>query len=133
MCHATTKPVGTVISASTVVALVHTSDKCTNRPNDNREEPRITPRDLQDGKTGNTGNNDFFNQYHGAHHQTRFDKRCNRQYSPNYNNYQSSPLGSIPGQDLSAILIEQANIQSRSLEMMAASKRKSAGGLPQAD
>ena len=32
-------------------------------------------------------------------------------------------LGSIPGQDLSATLIELANIQSRSLEMMAASQR----------
>ena len=42
---------------------------------------------------------------------------------PNYNNFQQSPLGSIPGQDLSATLIELANIQSRSLEMMAASQR----------
>ena len=32
-------------------------------------------------------------------------------------------LGSIPGQDLSATLIELANIQSRSLEMMATSQR----------
>ena len=32
-------------------------------------------------------------------------------------------LGSIPGQDLSATLMELANIQSRSLEMMAASQR----------
>ena len=32
-------------------------------------------------------------------------------------------LGSIPGQDLSATLIELANIQSRSLEMMAANQR----------
>ena len=36
--------------------------------------------------------------------------------------YQST-LGSIPGQDLSATLMELANIQSRSLEMMAASQR----------
>ena len=42
---------------------------------------------------------------------------------PNYNNYQQSPLGSIPEQDLSATLIELANIQSRSLEMMATSQR----------
>ena len=33
------------------------------------------------------------------------------------------PLGSIPGQDLSATLIELANIQFRSLEMMATSQR----------
>ena len=32
-------------------------------------------------------------------------------------------LGSAPGQDLSATLIELANIQSRSMEMMAASQR----------
>ena len=32
-----------------------------------------------------------------SHHQTRFDERYNRQYSPNYNNFQQSPLGSIPG------------------------------------
>ena len=56
-------------------------------------------------------------------HQTRFDKRYNRQYSPNYNNTQPSSLGSTPGPDLSATLIELANIQSRSLEMMAASQR----------
>ena len=39
------------------------------------------------------------------------------------NNYHQSLLGSIPGQDLSATLMELANIQSRSLEMMAASQR----------
>ena len=37
---------------------------------------------------------------------------------PNYN-FQLSPIGSIPGQDLSATLIELANIQLRSLEIMA--------------
>ena len=42
---------------------------------------------------------------------------------PNYNDFETSPLGSIPGQDFSATLIELANIQSRSLEMMAASQR----------
>ena len=42
---------------------------------------------------------------------------------PNYNNYHQSPLGYISGQDLSATLMELANIQSRSLEMMAASQR----------
>ena len=42
---------------------------------------------------------------------------------PNYVNQYQSPLGSIPGQDLSATLKELANIQSRSLEMMAASQR----------
>ena len=58
-----------------------------------------------------------------SHHQTRFNEGLNRQYSPNYANPYQSPLGSIPGQDLSATLMELANIQSRSLEMMAASQR----------
>ena len=52
-----------------------------------------------------------------------FDERYNRQFLPNYNNSQQSPLGSIPGQDLSVTLIELANIKSRSLEMMATSQR----------
>ena len=58
-----------------------------------------------------------------SHHQTRFNEGLNRQYSPNYANPYQSTLGSIPGQDLSATLMELANIQSRSLEMMAASQR----------
>ena len=58
-----------------------------------------------------------------SHHQTRFNKGLNRQYSPNYINHYQFTIGSIPGQDLSATLIELANIQSRSLEMMAASQR----------
>ena len=58
-----------------------------------------------------------------SHHQTRFNEGLNRQYSPNYANPYQSTLGSIPGKDLSATLIELANIQSRSLEMMAASQR----------
>ena len=102
----------------------HSSGRCTNRPNDNREEPRSTPRDLHNQMTGNTGNkNCVSNKNRDPHHQTRFDERYNRQYLPNYNNVQPSPLGSIPGLDLSATLIELANIQSRSLEMMAASQR----------
>ena len=56
-------------------------------------------------------------------HQTRFDEGLNRQYSPKYVNYHQSPLGSIPGQDLRTMLIGLANIQSRSLEMMAASQK----------
>ena len=58
-----------------------------------------------------------------SHHQTRFNEGLNRQYSPNYSNPYQTMLGSIPGQDLSATLMELANIQSRSLEMMAASQR----------
>ena len=55
--------------------------------------------------------------------QTRFDEGLNRQYSPNHIYPYQSPLGGFPGQDLSATLIELANIQSRSMEMMAASQR----------
>ena len=58
-----------------------------------------------------------------SHHQTRFNEGLNRQYSPNYINPYQPMLGSIPGQDLRATLIELANIQSRSLERMAASQR----------
>ena len=68
-----------------------------------------------------------------SHHQTRFDEGLNRQYSPNYANYHPSPLGSIPGQDLSATLMELANIQSRSLEMMTASQRSQQQSLPGTD
>ena len=87
-------------------------------------------KDLQDHKFGNAGNLNCFPQQNyntdqnkGGHQQTRFDKRSNRQYSPKYNNSQTSPLGSITGQDLSATLIDLANIQSRSLELMVASKK----------
>ena len=41
----------------------------------------------------------------------------------NIKNDQPSPIGSIPGQDLSTTLIELANIQSRSLEIMAANQK----------
>ena len=124
MCHAPTKPERVSNSCIYCGSKNHSAGKCTNRPNDNREEPRSTPRDLQDHRTGNTGNNNhIFDQNRDSHQQARFDKRFNRQYSPNYNNYQLSPIGSIPGQDLSATLIELANIQSRSLEIMAANQR----------
>ena len=100
----------------------HISNKCRNKPNDNREELRSTPRDLRE-----TGPRMDYHRM--GHHQqvscqqTRFDKGLNRQYSPSYVNPYQTTLGSIPGQDLSATLIELANIQSRSLEMMAASQR----------
>ena len=99
----------------------HISNRCHNRPNDNREEPRSIPRDLREHGTGNIHKR--FRQPQVNHHQTRFNEGLNRQYLPNYNNYHQSPLGSIPGQDLSTTLMELANIQSRSLEMMAASQR----------
>ena len=59
-----------------------------------------------------------------SHHHIKFNEVLNRQYSPNYANPYQSTLGSIPGQDLSVTLMELASIQSRSLEMMAASQRK---------
>ena len=99
----------------------HISTRCCNRPNDNREEPWSTPRDL-----GECGPGKAYNKFIAQkvnHHQTRFDEALNRQYLPTYNNYHQSPLGFIPHQYLSATLIELANIQSRSLEMMATSQR----------
>ena len=92
-----------------------------NKPNDNREKPRSIPNDLRECGPNNSYNRR--NQPHVSRHQTRFDEGLKRQYSPNYINYHQSPLGSIPGQDLSATLMELANIQSRSLEMIAASQR----------
>ena len=98
----------------------HTSGKCRNKPNDNREEPRSTPRDLKEPGP----RIDYSRMSHQPQmnrHQARFNEDLNRQYSPNYINHYQSTLGSTPGQDLSATLVELANIQSRSLEMMAAS------------
>ena len=100
----------------------HTSSNCHNKPNDNREEPRSTPRHLrQPGPRMDY--NRMNHQDQVIRQQTRFDEGLNRQYSPNYINPYQSPLGTFPGQDLSATLIELANIQSRSMEMMAASQR----------
>ena len=100
----------------------HTSSNCHNKPNDNREEPRSTLRDLrQPGPRMDY--NRMNHQDQVSRQQTRFDEGLNRQYSPNYINPYQSPLGAFPGQDLSATLIELANIQSRSMEMMAASQR----------
>ena len=100
----------------------HISSKCSNKPNDNREEPRSTPRDLRE-----TGPRmDYYRMGHQhpvSCQQTRFNEGLNRQYSPGYINPYQSALGSIPGQGLSATLIELVNIQSRSLEMMAGSQR----------
>ena len=123
MCHAPTKSDKKNICIY-CGSKSHSSGKCTNRPNDNREEPKSTPRDLQDHRMDNSGSKTHnININKDTHHQTRFNERYNRQYLPNYNNFQQSPLGSIPGQDLSATLIKLANIQSRTLEMMAASQR----------
>ena len=128
MCHAPTKPEKESNICIYCGRKSHSAGKCTKRPNDNREEPRSTPRDLQHQRTGNIGsNNHTFNQHRNSHHQTKFYKRFDRQYLPNYNNYQLSLIGSIPGQDLSATLIELANIQSRSLEIMAANQRSQQG------
>ena len=85
-----------------VVVPDHTSGKCHSKPNDNREEPRSTPRDLRD--QGPRINYSRMGQPQVSHHQTRFNEGLNRQYSPNYINPYQSMLGSIPGQDLSALL-----------------------------
>ena len=100
----------------------HTSSNCRNKPNDNREEPRSTPRDLSQPSPRMDYNRTNC-QEQVNRQQTRFNEGMNRRYSPNYINSYQSPLGVFPGQDLSATLIELANIQSRSMEMMAASQR----------
>ena len=112
MCHVPVKSGRNDALCVYCGSINHISSKCLNRPNNNREEPRSTPRDLQSS-----------NQSKDCHHQARFDERYNRQYSPNYNNFQPSLVHSILGPDMSATLIELANIQSRSLEMMAAGQR----------
>ena len=100
----------------------HSSGKCRSKPNDNREEPRSPPRDLRE-QGPRIHYNRMCHQPQVSRHQARINEGLNRQYSPNYINPYQSTLGSIPGQDLSATLIELANIQSRSMEMMAASQR----------
>ena len=100
----------------------HSSGKCHSKPNDNREEPRSPPRDLRE-QGPRMNYNRMGHQPQVSRHQARINEGLNRQYSPNYINPYQSTLGSAPGQDLSATLIELANIQSRSMEMMAASQR----------
>ena len=128
----------------------HSLGNCTSQPNDNREEPRLAPWDLHSqapyyrtdtkysglsqGNQGNSTNprqtykiaslsyGDYRYEHDRARHQqTRFDERYNRQYSPNYN-YQPSPV-SVAGPDLSATLIDLANIQSRSLDLTVANQK----------
>ena len=66
----------------------HNSGKCHSKPNDNREEPRSTPRDLRD-QGPRIDYNRMGHQPQVSHHQTRFNEGLNRQYSPNYiNHYQ---------------------------------------------
>ena len=74
MCHAPTKTEKENSICIYCGSKSHSSGRCTSRPNDNREEPRSTPRDLQDLRTGNTGSkNHVFNQNRDSHHQTRFE------------------------------------------------------------
>ena len=121
MCRATSQQATGNIICIYCGSTNHSSGRCHSKPNDNREEPRSTPRDLRD--QGPRINYSRMGQPQVSHHQIRFNEGLNRQYSPNYINPYQSTLGSIPGQDLSTTLIELANIQSRSLEMMATSQR----------
>ena len=54
----------------------HTSGRCHNKPNDNREEPRSTPRDLRDQKPKKTYSR--MSQPQVSHHQTRFNEGLNK-------------------------------------------------------
>ena len=51
----------------------HTSGRCHNKPNDNREEPRSTPRDLIEQRP--RINHSRMGQPQVSHHQTRFNER----------------------------------------------------------
>ena len=63
-----------------------------------------------------------YEQDRARHPQKGLTKRYNRQYSPNYNNQQSPPV-SFAGPDLGATLIDLANIQSRSLDLIVANQK----------
>ena len=107
MCHVPVKSGRNDAICVYCGSINHISSKCLNRPNDNREEPRSTPRDFQSGRTGNSGYKSCVpNQSKDSHHQARFGERYNRQHLPNYNNIQPSPVGSTPGLDLSSTLID---------------------------
>ena len=54
----------------------HTSGGCCNKPNNNREEPRSTLRDLRDQKPKR--NYSRMNEPHVSHHQTRFNEGLNK-------------------------------------------------------
>ena len=129
MCRALSQQISGNILCIYCGSTNHNSGKCHNKPNDNREEPRSTPRDLREPGT-RLDYNRIGHQPQVSHHQTRFDEGLNRQYSPNYVNPYQSMLGSIPGQDLSATLIELANIQSRSY---GSQPENAAGSLPGVD
>ena len=74
MCHAPTKTEKENSICIYCGSKSHSTGRCTSRPNDNREEPRSTPRDLQDLRTGHTGSkNCVFNQNRDSHHQTRLE------------------------------------------------------------
>ena len=62
MCHTPTKPEKESNICIYCGSKSHSAGKCTNRLNDNREEPRSTPRDLQDCRSGNTGSNNHIYQ-----------------------------------------------------------------------
>ena len=66
-----------------------------------------TPRDLREPGP-RIDYNRMGHQPQMSRHQTRFNEGLNRQYLPNYINHYQLMLGSIPGQDLSATLIELA-------------------------
>ena len=89
MCRATSHQATGNIICIYCGSINHTSGKCHSKPNDNREEPRSTPRDLRD--QGPRMNYTRMGQPQVSHHQTRFNEGLNRQYSPNYiNPYQSN-------------------------------------------
>ena len=85
MCRATSHQSTSNMICIYCGSVNHTSGKCHNKPNDNREEPRSTPRDLREqGPRINYSRMGHRPQV--SHHQIRFDEGLNTQYSPNYIN-----------------------------------------------
>ena len=122
MCRATSYQTNGNSICVYCASVNHSLGKCRIKPNNNREEPRSPPRDLRE-QGPRIHYNRMGHQPQVSGHQARINGGLNRQYSPNYINPYQSTLGSAPGQDLSATLIELANIQSRLMEMMAGSQR----------
>ena len=72
VCHVPVKP-GTGNTICIYCSSInHTSGRCHNKPNDNREESRSTPRDLRDQKPKRTYSR--MNEPQLSHHQTRLMK-----------------------------------------------------------
>ena len=76
MCHVPAQPATGNIICIYCGSVNHTSGRCHNKPNDNREEPWSTLRDLRDQKPKKTYSR--MSQPQVSHHQTRFNEGLNK-------------------------------------------------------